>query len=160
MSTAGQPVPRPPAANPTVAGAPAAAGSSKPSSAAAVVKRPAGPSEDFARTKTSPQRLCVADRRFGRGDDRPDSGRQFRRCRSRETRVKDDVVKQRLQELDTAGKLKGKSDAEIQQIAAEIGNDSRAEWQRQRPFLSANDRSRWLKMRALVEEGTFASSIS
>ncbi|MEX0676586.1 MAG: hypothetical protein WD063_05895 [Pirellulales bacterium] len=32
----------------------------------------------------------------------------------------------------------------------------RKDWQRQRPFLSANDRSRWATARALVEHGTYA----
>ena len=30
------------------------------------------------------------------------------------------------------------------------------DWRRQRPFLSGNDRSRWITMRALVEQGTYA----
>ena len=33
---------------------------------------------------------------------------------------------------------------------------TQADWQKQRPFLSANDRSRWLTVRALVEQGTYA----
>jgi hypothetical protein len=32
----------------------------------------------------------------------------------------------------------------------------RPDWQRQRPFLSANDRSRWATVRSLVEQGTYA----
>ncbi|HUY35523.1 MAG TPA: hypothetical protein VMV69_22460 [Pirellulales bacterium] len=32
----------------------------------------------------------------------------------------------------------------------------RRDWQKQRPFLSANDRSRWCTVRALVEHGTYA----
>jgi hypothetical protein len=32
----------------------------------------------------------------------------------------------------------------------------RTDWQKQRPFLSANDRSRWATVRALVEHGTYA----
>ena len=32
----------------------------------------------------------------------------------------------------------------------------RKDWQRQRPFLSANDRSRWATARSLVEHGTYA----
>jgi hypothetical protein len=156
MSTAGQPVPRPPAANPTIAGAPAAAVGSKPSSAAAVVKRPVGPSEDFARSRLrrSVYALLTAVS-VGAMIGRILAVNSVDVVRA-ETRVKDDVVKQRLQELDTAGKLKGRTDAEIQQIAAQIENDSRADWQRQRPFLSANDRSRWLTMRALVERGTYS----
>jgi len=36
--------------------------------------------------------------------------------------------------------------------AGKRGND----WQKQRPFLSANDRSRWCTIRSLVEHGTYA----
>ncbi len=32
----------------------------------------------------------------------------------------------------------------------------RPDWQKSRPFLSANDRSRWDTVRALVEHGTYA----
>ena len=31
----------------------------------------------------------------------------------------------------------------------------RQQWRQQRPFLSANDRSRWCTIRALVEHGTY-----
>jgi len=34
--------------------------------------------------------------------------------------------------------------------------EKRRDWQKQRPFLSANDRSRWCTVRALVEHGTYA----
>jgi hypothetical protein len=44
------------------------------------------------------------------------------------------------------------------QIGAEnvLKNQGREDWQKQRPFLSGNDRSRWLTARALVEKGTYA----
>ncbi len=46
----------------------------------------------------------------------------------------------------------------VDQIGAEsvLKNQGRDDWQKQRPFLSGNDRSRWLTMRALVEKGTYA----
>ena len=38
----------------------------------------------------------------------------------------------------------------------EVPTKIKERWQVQRPFLSGNDRSRWLTMRALVEKGTYA----
>jgi len=35
-------------------------------------------------------------------------------------------------------------------------SQKRPDWQKQRPFLSANDRSRWATIRSLVEHGTYA----
>lgn len=45
----------------------------------------------------------------------------------------------------------------VDQIGAEkiLKSQERKDWQRQRPFLSGNDRSRWLTARALVEDGTY-----
>ena len=37
-----------------------------------------------------------------------------------------------------------------------LQSQGRADWQKQRPFLSGNDRSRWATARALVEHGTYA----
>ncbi|HEY1602701.1 MAG TPA: hypothetical protein VGG64_24060 [Pirellulales bacterium] len=37
-----------------------------------------------------------------------------------------------------------------------LKSEGRRDWQKQRPFLSANDRSRWATVRALVEQGTYA----
>jgi len=37
-----------------------------------------------------------------------------------------------------------------------LKRQGRKDWQQQRPFLSANDRSRWLTVRSLVEHGTYA----
>lgn len=48
------------------------------------------------------------------------------------------------------------SEEQLQQELAEAQDRIKAEMQLQRPFLSANDRSRWLAARALVEQGTFA----
>jgi hypothetical protein len=46
----------------------------------------------------------------------------------------------------------------VDQVAIEshLARQGRTDWQRQRPFLSANDRSRWATARALVEHGTYA----
>ncbi|HEY2882813.1 MAG TPA: hypothetical protein VGJ15_10275 [Pirellulales bacterium] len=46
----------------------------------------------------------------------------------------------------------------VDQIGAEkvLQQFNQTDWQRQRPFLSGNDRSRWLTVRALVEKGTWA----
>lgn len=41
-------------------------------------------------------------------------------------------------------------------LEGQLYRQGRADWQRQRPFLSANDRSRWATVRALVEHGTYA----
>jgi hypothetical protein len=43
-----------------------------------------------------------------------------------------------------------------QHLKAEFDKGKRPDWQQQRPFLSANDRSRWCTVRALVEHGTYA----
>src|SRR5262245_34574616 len=37
-----------------------------------------------------------------------------------------------------------------------LKSQNRPDWRKQRPFLSANDRSRWCTVRALVEHGTYA----
>ncbi len=37
-----------------------------------------------------------------------------------------------------------------------LKREGRKDWAKQRPFLSANDRSRWATIRALVEYGTYA----
>jgi len=41
-------------------------------------------------------------------------------------------------------------------LSERLRAEGRDDWQRQRPFLSANDRSRWCTVRALVEHGTYA----
>ena len=62
------------------------------------------------------------------------------------------AVAAKQQELKAAGQWQDQSDKEIEELTKPIWAPQMAE----RPFLSANDRSRWLQMRALVEEGTFA----
>jgi hypothetical protein len=44
---------------------------------------------------------------------------------------------------------------DAQALEAHLFRQGRADWQRQRPFQSANDRSRWATVRALVEQGTY-----
>lgn len=41
------------------------------------------------------------------------------------------------------------------QIEKYLQGQGRKDWQKQRPFLSGNDRSRWCTVRALVEQGTY-----
>lgn len=41
-------------------------------------------------------------------------------------------------------------------LEAHLMRQGREDWRQQRPFLSGNDRSRWLTVRALVEHGTYA----
>jgi hypothetical protein len=64
-------------------------------------------------------------------------------------RLKSDTIEQEKQKLQAAGQLAGKTDHDLEEL-------TRADWQKERPFLSANDRSRWLTIRALVEKGTYA----
>jgi hypothetical protein len=40
-------------------------------------------------------------------------------------------------------------------IEAQLYREGKRDWQRQRAFLSANDRSRWASVRSLVEQGTY-----
>jgi len=64
-----------------------------------------------------------------------------------EQRLKSDAVDQEKQKLQ--GSSQAVTDRELEDL-------TRGDWQKQRPFLSANDRSRWLTVRALVEQGTYA----
>jgi hypothetical protein len=66
-----------------------------------------------------------------------------------EARLKSEAVEQEKQKLHGSSQLAGMSDRDLEDL-------TRADWQKQRPFLSANDRSRWLTIRALVEHGTYA----
>jgi len=60
----------------------------------------------------------------------------------------------------SAGSMLGRIAAvnSVDRIALEraLYRQGRKDWRQQRPFLSANDRSRWLTIRALVEHGTYA----
>ncbi|HZZ74147.1 MAG TPA: hypothetical protein VFE24_17975 [Pirellulales bacterium] len=59
--------------------------------------------------------------------------------------------------LRLESRLKQEYDAKVAEAKANGEDVSQiADWNRARPFLSGNDRSRWLTMRALVEKGTYA----
>ena len=67
-------------------------------------------------------------------------------------RIIAEAVAAKKQELTSAVQWKGQSNKELEELTGSV-------WQpllKQRPFLSANDRSRWLTVRALVEKGTYA----
>jgi hypothetical protein len=67
-------------------------------------------------------------------------------------RIIAETVAAKKQELTSASQWKGQSDKELEELTRPV-------WQpllKERPFLSANDRSRWLTVRALVEKGTYA----
>lgn len=54
------------------------------------------------------------------------------------------------------GRILAVNSVDYIRLEAHLKNEKRKDWQKQRPFLSANDRSRWCTARALVEHGTFA----
>jgi len=54
------------------------------------------------------------------------------------------------------GRIFAVSSVDVQAIEVQLHREGKKDWQRQRPFLSANDRSRWASVRALVEQGTYA----
>ena len=54
------------------------------------------------------------------------------------------------------GRILAVTSVDVQSAEAQLYRQGRRDWQRQRPFLSANDRSRWATVRALVEHGTYA----
>jgi hypothetical protein len=66
------------------------------------------------------------------------------------------LVSQRLEALEDELRTAGADDAVIAAKVAAARPEIEAAERRQRPFLSANDRSRWLTVRALVDHGTFA----
>ncbi len=53
------------------------------------------------------------------------------------------------------GRILAVSSVDVIAVEAQLYREGRKDWQRQRPFLSANDRSRWATVRALVEHGTY-----
>lgn len=65
-------------------------------------------------------------------------------------------VNQHLKEFRQEQEDAGASDVDIEQAAAAKRIELEEKLRLQRPFLSANDRSRWVAVRALVERGTFA----
>jgi hypothetical protein len=66
------------------------------------------------------------------------------------TRIKDALTRQRARLVD-----EGLTENEIQARQAADEARIRNELRLQRPFLSANDRSRWMTIRSLVEHGTY-----
>ncbi|MEX2168256.1 MAG: hypothetical protein WD851_03020 [Pirellulales bacterium] len=70
--------------------------------------------------------------------------------------LEDHRVKQRLDQEREKLAGEGLADEEIAARLAEREEEFREKLRMQRPFLSANDRSRWLAVRAIVERQTFA----
>ena len=58
--------------------------------------------------------------------------------------------------LETTFKKEYEKQVDEAKKAGKDPNTVKEAWQRQRPFLSGNDRSRWMTVRALVEKGTYA----
>ena len=54
------------------------------------------------------------------------------------------------------GRVLAVNSVDLVALESHLHREGRKDWQRQRPFLSANDRSRWATVRALVERGTYA----
>lgn len=54
------------------------------------------------------------------------------------------------------GRILAVSSVDVISAERRLAAQGRKDWQRQRPFLSANDRSRWATTRSLVEHGTYA----
>jgi hypothetical protein len=54
------------------------------------------------------------------------------------------------------GRILAVNSVDVIQLEKRLEKENRRDWSKQRPFLSANDRSRWCTVRALVEHGTYA----
>jgi hypothetical protein len=54
------------------------------------------------------------------------------------------------------GRILAVNSVDYARLEGFLKQQGRQDWQKQRPFLSANDRSRWATVRALVEHGTYA----
>src|SRR5207244_1549533 len=54
------------------------------------------------------------------------------------------------------GRIMAVNSVDLIGVENHLYRQGRADWQRQRPFLSANDRSRLATARSLVEYGTYA----
>lgn len=54
------------------------------------------------------------------------------------------------------GRIFAVNSVDVSALETHLARQGRADWQLERPFLSANDRSRWATVRALVEHGTYA----
>lgn len=66
------------------------------------------------------------------------------------------VVAQRMKQAEAEFRAEGASEDAIRAKLIAARHAIEREERRQRPFLSGNDRSRWLAIRALVDHGTFA----
>lgn len=55
-----------------------------------------------------------------------------------------------------AGRILAVDTVDLRRVEGYLYEQGRTDWQRRVPFLSANDRSRWCTIRALVEHGTYA----
>ena len=54
------------------------------------------------------------------------------------------------------GRMLAVNSVDFIRLEQHLKRENRKDWAKQRPFLSANDRSRWATVRALVEHGTYA----
>lgn len=54
-----------------------------------------------------------------------------------------------------SGRILAVNSVDFVRLEKYLQEQGRADWQKQRPFLSANDRSRWCTVRSLVEHGTY-----
>ena len=54
------------------------------------------------------------------------------------------------------GRILAVNSVDAIQLEKRLEKEHRRDWRKQRPFLSANDRSRWCTVRSLVEQGTYA----
>jgi hypothetical protein len=54
------------------------------------------------------------------------------------------------------GRIVAVNSVDVLALEGQLQRQGRKDWYRERPFLSANDRSRWATARALVEHGTYA----
>ncbi len=55
-----------------------------------------------------------------------------------------------------SGRILAVNSVDNERLSSYLKSTGRPDWQKQRPFLSANDRSRWATVRALVDYGTYA----
>lgn len=54
------------------------------------------------------------------------------------------------------GRIMAVNSVDMIALESHLHREGRGDWSRSRPFLSANDRSRWATARSLVEQGTYA----
>ncbi len=54
------------------------------------------------------------------------------------------------------GRIMAVNSVDMGALESHLHREGRSDWSRSRPFLSANDRSRWATTRSLVEHGTYA----